>query len=78
MKDEDHRAFTKYYKGWFSNFGTSFDYMSSMNYDRSAFSINGKDVIVTRDPKYADLIGRQQFSAGDATRVNRMYQCNLP
>jgi hypothetical protein len=75
---EFHEHFTKYYTGWFSNFGTPFDYMSAMNYDRSAFSKNGRDVIVTRDPKYADLIGRQQFSRGDAERLNRMYECKRP
>lgn len=75
MDPENHSAFTKYYTGWFSNFDTPFDVRSSMNYYRRAYSNNGEDVIVPRDRKYLETIGMEQFSAGDGTRVNRMYKC---
>lgn len=75
MNKEHFTAFNTYTTAWFSNFGTHYDVLSCMNYGRHAFSNNGEDVIVPRDRRYIEVLGFTQFSAGDATRVNRMYLC---
>lgn len=72
---QHHGAFNTYDKRWFSNFNTPYDVLSCMNYNRLSFSMNGEDVIVPRDPQYLHIVGFSSFSAGDATRVNRMYMC---
>jgi Astacin (Peptidase family M12A) len=52
-----------------------YDVMSCTNYNRQSFTNNGQDVIIPRQRQYLDIVGTTQFSAGDATRVNRMYLC---
>lgn len=46
-----------------------------MHYPRWAFSMNGLDTIVPHDRSYIDRIGSNDLTAGDALRLNRMYQC---
>lgn len=59
-----------------SSFGTNYDYMSIMHYDRKAFSKNGQDTMVPKNRKYVDKIGhRIGMTKGDAKRINNMYKC---
>jgi len=38
---------------------------------------NGEPTIVTKDPKFQDVIGqRRTFSEGDVTKISRMYHCS--
>ncbi|KAG5668447.1 hypothetical protein PVAND_016387 [Polypedilum vanderplanki] len=61
----------------YSNFGTPYDYNSVMHYNPKAFSKNGKETIVPKDPQYRDKIGqRRGLSTGDVQRINNMYSCN--
>lgn len=58
------------------NFGTNYDYMSIMHYDRKAFSQNGLDTMVPKDRNYLGRIGhRKGMTRGDAKRINNMYSC---
>jgi len=56
-----------------------YDYNSVMHYSDSGFSNNGEKTIVTRDPKFQDVIGqRRDFSDGDISMLNKMYPCHDP
>jgi len=56
-----------------------YDYNSVMHYSDSGFSNNGQKTIVTRDPKFQDVIGqRRDFSDGDISMLNKMYPCSDP
>lgn len=71
-------AFEKVNPRIFENFGTQYDYFSIMHYDSTTFSGNGRMTIVTRNPFYQDVIGRQLvMSSGDHIRINRMYKCTM-
>ena len=57
-----------------STYGTPYDYMSIMHYDRYAFSNNTKETIVTKNEKYRDLIGnRGTMTPGDINYINILY-----
>ncbi|CRK89129.1 CLUMA_CG002890, isoform A, partial [Clunio marinus] len=74
---EDYK-FEKVDPRYYSNFDTPYDYLSVMHYRKTAFSKNGKDVIVPHDKTFLDIIGRVgMLSAGDALRINRMYECSI-
>jgi hypothetical protein len=61
----------------FGNFGTDYDLSSVMHYPKNAFSKNGKNTIVARNPLKALMMGQRiGLSSGDAKRINNMYQCN--
>jgi hypothetical protein len=48
-----------------------------MHYPKNAFSKNGKNTIVARNPLKALMMGQRiGLSSGDAKRINNMYQCN--
>jgi Astacin (Peptidase family M12A) len=59
----------------YGNFDTPFDYLSVMHYGRTAFSMNGRDTIVTLDRNYQNRIGSNELSSGDVARIRNMYQC---
>jgi hypothetical protein len=60
----------------FGNFGTNYDYRSVMHYEKNAFSKNGQETIVARNPFFRNIIGqREHLSFGDAKRINNMYEC---
>lgn len=68
--------FNKYTANQVSHFGSHYDYGSVMHYSRTAFSSNGLDTIVTRDPAYQNIIGqRGELSTADTDRINQMYGC---
>ena len=75
LPSEHHDGFRALNPSLYSNFGTPYDLRSVMHYWRNAFGIDGRDVIVPHDRNYLDIIGFVQFSHGDATRLNRMYEC---
>ena len=75
----DRPQFNRVNPKTFSNYGTPYDYESVMHYTSKAFSSNGKDTIVPKDSRYANIIGqRQSLSIGDVYRINNMYNCPNP
>ena len=68
--------FVKYDDTQITPFGEAYDYLSVMHYPRDAFSNNGQDTIVTKDPDFQDEIGQRVFlSATDIAKLNKMYVC---
>jgi hypothetical protein len=68
--------FQKVNPSTFGNFGTPYDLLSIMHYNRKAFSKNGQDTIVPRDTSVINRMGNDpNLSAGDVTRIRNMYQC---
>jgi hypothetical protein len=62
----------------FGNFGTNYDLYSLMHYDKTAFTLNGKDTIVPRNRRYRRIIGQRiGLSVGDVKRINNMYKCKM-
>uniref|UniRef100_A0A3B3CCS2 Metalloendopeptidase n=1 Tax=Oryzias melastigma TaxID=30732 RepID=A0A3B3CCS2_ORYME len=57
--------------------GTPYDYMSVMHYDNNAFTNGNGSTIITKDPKFEDVIGqRLEMSYYDAQELNSLYKCN--
>uniref|UniRef100_A0A8C4HX86 Metalloendopeptidase n=1 Tax=Dicentrarchus labrax TaxID=13489 RepID=A0A8C4HX86_DICLA len=57
--------------------GVQYDYWSVMHYGKNAFS-NGKgSTMITKDPKFEDVIGqRLEVSPSDVLELNRLYKCS--
>ena len=75
ISQQNRHNFDKVDPAQFGNFGTSYDLYSVMHYFRNAFGINGRDTIVPLDSRFANVIGQQQISSGDVTRLRNMYSC---
>lgn len=60
---------------WYDDFNTPYDFRSIMHYSSETFTQNGLDTIIPHDPSYLSIIGQDQISEGDVTRINRMYMC---
>ncbi|XP_052442202.1 meprin A subunit beta isoform X12 [Carassius gibelio] len=59
-----------------SSLGVPYDYGSVMHYNKKSFSIGSKPTIVTKIPKFLDVIGqRMEFSDSDLLKLNRLYNC---
>ncbi|XP_041647721.1 meprin A subunit beta [Cheilinus undulatus] len=59
-----------------SALGVPYDYGSVMHYSKTSFNVGSKPTIVTKIPKFMDVIGqRMGFSASDLTKLNRLYNC---
>uniref|UniRef100_A0A3Q3ASZ9 Metalloendopeptidase n=1 Tax=Kryptolebias marmoratus TaxID=37003 RepID=A0A3Q3ASZ9_KRYMA len=55
---------------------TSYDYLSVMHYPKNAFTNGNEPTIITRDPKFQDVIGqRLDMSPGDVQELNLLYKC---
>ncbi|XP_062279112.1 meprin A subunit beta-like [Scomber scombrus] len=69
--------FDKVSKEESSTHGVPYDYMSVMHYGQNAFSNGNGSTIVTKDPKFQDVIGqRMEMSPSDVLELNRLYKCN--
>lgn len=76
---EDKQKFFKKFNNKWEAYNTPYDPLSCMHYARNAFSKNGENTIVTKNPEYLDLIGKSlTLTDADATRINRMYKCPDP
>ncbi|KAM3602411.1 uncharacterized protein V6R79_003540 [Siganus canaliculatus] len=69
--------FNKYEDDFITDLNTPYDYESVMHYRPLSFNINDSvPTITTMIPFFNDIIGqRQDFSAVDIVRLNRMYDC---
>ncbi|XP_062421544.1 meprin A subunit beta-like [Pungitius pungitius] len=57
--------------------GVPYDYLSVMHYDKNAFSKGTGPTIITKDPKFQDVIGqRRELSPSDVLELNLQYKCN--
>lgn len=57
--------------------GTPYDYNSVMHYGRNAFTNGNGSTIITKDPKFQDVIGqRLEVSPNDILKLNRLYSCS--
>ncbi|KAM8847668.1 meprin A subunit beta-like [Synchiropus picturatus] len=57
--------------------GLPYDYRSVTHYGPGAFTKVPAPTILTKDPKYQDVIGRShEMSPGDAKKLNLRYKCN--
>lgn len=77
IQSSKRHNFKKVEQWKYSNFNTPYDYYSVMHYDMDNFAINTKYVtLYPTDSKYRNIVGKRDIiSAGDARRINRMYQC---
>ncbi|KAI6187333.1 Zinc metalloproteinase nas-8 [Aphelenchoides besseyi] len=62
-----------------SYYGEGYDYHSIMHYDSMAFSKNGRETLVARQPAMTHVIGSAlDFSPTDLVKIQRMYMCSAP
>ncbi|XP_033976679.1 meprin A subunit beta-like isoform X3 [Trematomus bernacchii] len=56
--------------------GVPYDYWSVMHYGKDAFSNGNGSTIITKDPKFQDVIGQSlEVSPKDALELNLLYKC---
>jgi len=68
--------FDKLPSNLYDNYGTSYDYDSIMHYRDDTFAKPGKKTIVAKNSYYQNRMGRlSSLSAGDITRIKKMYNC---
>uniref|UniRef100_A0A914KHE6 Metalloendopeptidase n=1 Tax=Meloidogyne incognita TaxID=6306 RepID=A0A914KHE6_MELIC len=59
-----------------SVYGQNYDYSSIMHYDSLAFSRNGRETLVAREPEMTKVMGSAtDFSQTDLAKIRGMYQC---
>ncbi|XP_030561340.1 seminal metalloprotease 1-like [Drosophila novamexicana] len=70
--------FQKYAADSLGNFGAPYDYESIMHYPSNAFTKNGGETIIARQPDGQSKMGqRDGLSSADVTRLNNMYNCPM-
>ena len=67
-------AFDKLSPSQVSHFGGAYDYNSVMHYGRYAFSANGQQTIVPKDPN-AQIGNKPNLSPQDIMKIKNMYKC---
>ncbi|KAB7501147.1 Meprin A subunit alpha [Armadillidium nasatum] len=77
IEKEEKYNFDCYGPDIVGTFGEEYDYMSLMHYAPYDFAIDvEKPTIITKDPKYQDLIGKtQKLSDTDLRKLLKMYNC---
>ncbi|XP_047454956.1 meprin A subunit beta-like isoform X1 [Mugil cephalus] len=57
--------------------GVLYDYLSVMHYGKNYFSNGNGSTVITKDPKFQDVIGqRLEMSPRDVMELNLLYKCN--
>lgn len=57
--------------------GVAYDYWSVMHYSKEELSNGNGSTIITKDPKFQDVIGqRQEMSPSDVLELNLRYKCS--
>ena len=57
--------------------GVPYDYWSVMHYDKNAFTNDNGYTIITKDPKFQDVIGQTlEMSPRDVQELNLLYKCS--
>uniref|UniRef100_A0A3B4U5I4 Metalloendopeptidase n=1 Tax=Seriola dumerili TaxID=41447 RepID=A0A3B4U5I4_SERDU len=57
--------------------GVPYDYLSVMHYSKNAFSNGNGSTVITKDPKFQDVIGqRLEVSPSDIRELNLRYKCS--
>ncbi|XP_064535354.1 seminal metalloprotease 1-like [Drosophila montana] len=70
--------FQKYAADGLGNFGAPYDYESIMHYPSNAFTKDGGETIIARQPDGQSKMGqRGALSSADVTRLNNMYNCPM-
>lgn len=71
------RNFRKVSKESSTTGGVPYDYLSVMHYGKNAFSNGNGSTIITKDPKFQDVIGqRLEVSPSDIQELNIRYKCS--
>ncbi|XP_071764596.1 meprin A subunit beta-like [Centroberyx gerrardi] len=76
IQEGKENNFGKVSKKYSSTQGVAYDYNSVMHYGKNAFSNGNGSTIITKDPKFQDVIGqRLEVSPDDMLKLNRLYRC---
>ncbi|XP_051261226.1 meprin A subunit beta isoform X2 [Dicentrarchus labrax] len=77
IKEGREHNFRKVSKEESTTNGVQYDYWSVMHYSKNAFSNGNGSTIITKDPKFEDVIGqRLEVSPSDVLELNRLYKCS--